>query len=323
MNTEQIRRFVLRYLEAYNCGIIEISDTHVTVKLSPEADKELTNRAYYWSFVERTGAEPETMTYTFVFDPEKMKAAAQTGKPPMPAPAGPGSAVPPGAHLESGESILGRYFGFVPTTVVSRVPRDEVTYGSRRLLQLFDSVRTKGRYARLFEEPEPAGGTPSYEAWLLVNFKVELTCDMKRSEIHSLGIGLASGIIREQFYDHVLNRKLTPRLPNNIRLLPDQMTLQDAAERLESCLEQTIKGYDHSWADSANERLQDELARVHAYYGGLLQTIEPDQKPEAETQYEIRKQEIEWQYRPRIRVSVINCGCFHLQVPERARAFTK
>nr|WP_313780205.1 YqhG family protein [Paenibacillus larvae] len=67
MKTEQIEQFVMRYLESYNCQIIEKTREYVTVKLSPEADRELTGRPYYWSFVERTGVEPETMTYTWIF----------------------------------------------------------------------------------------------------------------------------------------------------------------------------------------------------------------------------------------------------------------
>ncbi|UUZ79898.1 YqhG family protein [Paenibacillus sp. P26] len=71
MNAEQIRSFVMRYLEAEQCDILEKHPAYVTVKLSPSADRDLTNRPYYWNFVERTGAAPETMTCTFIFDPEQ------------------------------------------------------------------------------------------------------------------------------------------------------------------------------------------------------------------------------------------------------------
>lgn len=368
MNLDQIRSFVLTYLEAYQCDIVEKAPTHVTVKLSVEADKELTNRAYYWGFVERTGAPAETMTMTFVFDPPAYQAAKQAkpftagsgagrGTPPAPgtgaavaaATAAPGGA--PGAGGTS-DSILGRYFGFVPTAVSVRVPTDDVTFGSRRLLQLFQSAKARGRFVRLFEEPPggegetvatgttaaarsgaaagsaartgaarragaagaavPAPPAATYETWLLVNYKVELVCDMKRSEIHSLAISLATGRIRERFYDEVLSRKLTPRLPDNVRLLPDALPLEEAAARLEAHLERTIHGYDHSWADRANEQLRDELARIDGYYGSLLKSVEPDKRAEVEVQYDNRKREIDWQYRPRVEASVINCGLFHL-----------
>ncbi|WP_231571548.1 YqhG family protein, partial [Gordoniibacillus kamchatkensis] len=161
MTPEQIRSFVLTYLEAYQCDIVEKAPTHVTVKLSVEADKELTNRAYYWGFVERTGAPAETMTMTFVFDPPAYQAAkhakpfiAGSGPGPgQPPPPGTGAAAAAAAVAPSGgpaaggtsDSILGRYFGFVPTTVTARVPSDDVTFGSRRLLQLFTERRAGSR----------------------------------------------------------------------------------------------------------------------------------------------------------------------------------
>lgn len=44
------------------------------------ADRELTNRPYYWSFVDRIGGEPETMTYLFVTDKNKYDAAEELKK---------------------------------------------------------------------------------------------------------------------------------------------------------------------------------------------------------------------------------------------------
>lgn len=82
MNAKQIHRFVERYLDATGCAILEKSPAHFKVKLSPAADRELTNRPYYWSFVDRTGVEPETMTLLLVTDPAKydaMTAGAKAG----------------------------------------------------------------------------------------------------------------------------------------------------------------------------------------------------------------------------------------------------
>lgn len=74
MNEKQVHKFVQRYLEATECQVLEKSPCHFTVKLSPDADRELTNRPYYWSFVDRTNAAPETMTYLLVTDREKYDA---------------------------------------------------------------------------------------------------------------------------------------------------------------------------------------------------------------------------------------------------------
>nr|WP_150960178.1 YqhG family protein [Aneurinibacillus sp. XH2] len=306
MNTKQIQKYVMRYLEATECQIIEKGRSYVTVKLSPEADKDLTGRSYYWSFVERTGAEPETMTFQFVFDPEGLKnetdaesaSSSQPSTPPQ-------------------DSILGRYFGHVSAQTVRRLPQDILTYGSRRLEQIFNVVRGKGKFVRLFEEnrgtanrrPQAVG----YTSWFGVNFKVEFTCDLKRDEYHSFGFNLCTGEFMEHFHEQMENVKLTPLLPTNIHLLPTRHTVAKAVSTMENHLEKKIKRYDHSWADEASERLQEELDRIKHYYEELLQTAEPEKKPEMEQEYRGRQQELEWQYKPRIVVSVMNCGLFHLK----------
>ncbi|MDQ0874219.1 hypothetical protein QFZ77_002878 [Paenibacillus sp. V4I3] len=335
MNKRNIHTFVMRFLEAYNCTILEKSPAYVTAKLSPEADREMTGRPYYWSFVERTGAAAETMTYKFIFDPEQMKletktkATATTVKSP-PNVGGPsqsqghGQGLAPQPPDGNSDSILGRYFGFVPTTVISqRLPQDEVTFGSRRLEQMFTIVRERGRFVHLFEEPFPMSATYHaalvYDTWFCVNYKVELACDRKRSEIHSLAIQLNSGEIREHFHKHMLTKSLSPKLPANSHILPDTISLPKAINFLEMMLERKVSAYDHTWADEANEQHRSEIDRVEAYYNGLLLSAEPDKRNEIETQCRNRLQEIDWQHKPRIVVSVINCGLFHLNAGRTPR----
>lgn len=336
MNEQEIQSYVMRYLEAEQCDIIEKHPAYVTVKLSPSADKDLTQRPYYWSFVERTGAAPETMTCTFIFDPEAYRELhPQQGPQGMPPAAGiavssaaaPSNAAqspapaPAGAPQPQGDSILGRYFGFVPTAFTARIPRDELTYGSRRLEQIFAAVRSKGRFVRLFEQyvpdtPKQAATIP-YDTWFCVNYKVELACDMKRSEMHSLGIQMQTGEIVERFQDRLTGKKLTPRLPSHVYVTPDRITLPRAVLFLEEHLEKKLAAYDHRWAQEAQLRLKDELHRVRDYYESLLQSAEPDKTPEIEGQYTSRVQEVEWQYRPRIQISAINCGLFHFPAGNR------
>lgn len=358
MNREQIERFVMRYLETTGCRVLEKSPAHVTVKFSPEADKDLTGRPYYWSFVERTGAEPETISFTFVFDPEGMdnsSAGGRGGSGNASAPAGAAGTqtagagsgassgasgnhtdrtgsdahagtggnqadeTPPSPATAASDSILARFFGVGSAPGAGgfgRIPKDVVTYGSRKLEQLFGVVQSKGRFVRLFEEPKQEKRNPyasiGYSTWLGINFKVEFVCDVKRDELHSLGIHFGTGQITERFYDLIKDRNMTPKLPSNIHLQPVQLSLSSAVESLEQHLEQTVKQYDHRWAEEAHSRLSDELQRIHSYYEELLRTIEEDKKSEVEEQYRNREKEIEWQYRPRVLVSVINCGFFHL-----------
>ncbi len=302
MNSQQVEQFVMRYLDATGCQIIEKTPGKVTVKLSPAADKQLTGRSYYWSFVERTGAEPETMSFTFVFDPELAEAAKQQQlqqqtKQPEP----------------QTDSILGRYFGFVPTQ--PRSLEEKVAFGSGRLEQIFQAAKLHGKFVHLYEaaqhEHPMTHPSTAYHSWFVVNYKVEFVCDMKREEIHSFAISLSTGEIVEHAHDKLAGRHLTPRLPANTHI-KELISPEKALAQLEKHLYDNISRYDHTWSCEAHERLEDELDRIHSYYRELIQGAEPEVKSEFEAQYENRKREIRWQYEPRIQVSVINCGIFHL-----------
>ncbi|WP_028537992.1 YqhG family protein [Paenibacillus sp. J14] len=314
MTREQIRDFVMTYLEATECQFLEKSPHHVTVKLSPRADRDLTNRPYYWGFIDRTGAEPETMSFSFIFDPEAHQAAEKAKAAREQANAG--------QPMETAQedTLLGRYFGAVrplPVLGPGRIQREELAFGSPRLKQIFEAARKGGRYVYLFEEPGPRQRTAllpaAYEPWLGVCFKVEFCCDMKREELHFYGVSLQSGTVDESFQSRIAGKPLVPRLPENIHIEPTRLSLDAGRLALEQRLTERIQAYDDSWAKEARERLSDELALIDAYYKDLIKDPEPERAQGATEQYEARREEIRWQYEPRIVVSAMGCGIFHLR----------
>ncbi|GAA3400427.1 YqhG family protein [Paenibacillus hodogayensis] len=328
MNSKQVQKFAMRFLDSTGCQIIEKHPAYVTVKLSPEADKRLTNRSYYWSFVERTGVPPETMSFTFVFDPDKLQAEAEAKQAREPAAAAPPRDPslqvlgPSGQPLTGGDSILGRYFGvsaapgpFGP----GRIPREEMTFGSKRLMQLFDTVKSIGKYVQLFEIPESSArvisGSAGFSSHLVVNVKIELSCDMKRDEMHSFAVDLSTGELSAGFNESLAGKKLTPRLPPNVYIARPAVTLARARTIVEQHIEKMLKRYDHSWAKEARERLNDELERVDRYYEDAVKGLEDEARQQAQEQWNKRREELDWQYRPRISAFVINGGLFHLRRP--------
>ncbi|KRE47203.1 YqhG family protein [Paenibacillus sp. Soil522] len=314
MNEKQVHKFVNRYLEATECSILEKSPNHFTVKLSPLADRELTNRPYYWSFVDRVGAEPETMTYLFVTDKNKYDAAEEMKKE---AAAQQDAAV--NAQDAAADAALGRSLGFMhgSLSAPARVPREDLYFGARKLDMLFEAAKVKGSFVYLFQEPDkrssnPFASTP-YTAWLGVNMRVEFACDRKREEIHSYGISLATGQCVENFYDRLLTYKLSPRLPANIHITKNGLSFNKALGIVEQALERKLRSYDYSWAEDASARLAEELERISGYYEPLIRNGPVENKPAIEEQFTQRQSEILWQYEPRVTASAINCGIFHLE----------
>lgn len=303
MNKEAIADFCMRYFTATECQIVERSPTCLKVKLSPEADRDLTGRPYYWNFVERTGATPETMSFMFILDPEaRAREMEQQEKP----------------KAATSDSILSRYLGMPPIAPQpGRMIEEPLVFGARRLEQLFQSACEKGSYLQLFEEPPftPAGALLSvpYSSWLGVNYKVEFICDLKREEIHSLGISLSTGEIITGFHDELIKRKLSPRFPAHTTLR-ETISLDRAVQQLEQYMTHMLRSIDYSWAREAAQRMNEELTRIDAYYEDLLRAsgMEEETRKDIEAQYTKQKEEIHWQYGPRVEVSPINCGFFHL-----------
>lgn len=205
-------------------------------------------------------------------------------------------------------------------TESGRVIQEDVYFGSRRLYQLFGSALLGGRCVTLFEEPprsriDPLSSHP-YTAWLGVNFKVGFECDMKREELYGWGISLATGVINEKFMETLKDRRLTPRLPSNVHLLKNGLSLRRGMNQLELSMERKLKNTDFSWAAEAEQRRQDELERIRQYYHPMLDSMtHPDQKEQKDAlsaRFQQREAEIDWQYRPRVSVTVMNCGIFHL-----------
>ncbi|WP_053783682.1 YqhG family protein [Paenibacillus xylanivorans] len=284
MSPHEVQAYVLTYLETLDCQIMERSPAHVTVKLSPEADKALTNRPYYWGFVERTGAPAETMSFTFVFDPDAHQQAleAEEAKAAQLAPpASPGAN--PGTPEAPKDTILGRYFGIVPSLPQlgpGRILKEDVVYGSRRLQQIFNAAREGGAFVNLFEQAAKrqlrATAPAVYEPWLGVCFKVEFACDLKREELHFIGISLRTGEIVEKFGSKLNRRDLSPRLAENMHVQTAKISLAEAGAALESHLTNRLLELDYSWAEKAKERLDLELAVVDTYYEAVLREDTPE-----------------------------------------------
>ncbi|MFC3748595.1 YqhG family protein [Paenibacillus sp. GCM10012306] len=350
LSPQQVRKQVMDYLEATDCSIIETSPLHVTVKLSPRADQMLTDRPYYWGFVERTGVEPETLSFTFVFNPEQYDTQAEAPAAPRSSglgtsgvmrtgissgsvkPAEIEAATEPGGTITAGsvgsppppgnpqDSILSRYFGVMPALPrigPGLIRREDVIYGSKRLRQIWDAAREEGKCLYLFEDPGNRQRTTlfsaAYEPWLGVCYKVEMSCDLKREELHFMAISLVSGVITYEFANKLAPLKLTPRLPENVHVQPLEMSVTAGAEQLEANLTNRLAGLDYSWAEAARERLRLELDIIDVYYEELLKEPDEEKRKEIEEQYARRRQETVWQYEPQIAVSAVTYGLFHLR----------
>ncbi|MBS4173447.1 YqhG family protein [Bacillus sp. FJAT-49736] len=179
-----------------------------------------------------------------------------------------------------------------------------IHFGAPRLHQIFQSTKDLAGYIRLYEETKVTQHQqrPLYP-WLGVNIKVSYQCDRKRDIFRSFGLNMINGALVENFQKHLLEKKLTPKIPDLCFTLSPIIMPKSGVNRIESYLQQEILGEDHSWAEQAKQRWEEDLALLDHFYEDL------EEKPES---YFIEKEALREQYEPVIKIEIINGGLFYL-----------
>ncbi|HJV46981.1 MAG TPA: YqhG family protein [Bacillota bacterium] len=284
MNQTEIRRFVEGYFQAFESTFIEEHPAYFSVELPIEVDKDLGNRPFYWTYVEKIGLEPTPLKLTFIFDHEQ---------------------------------------------VPSDVRGDYLKFGSRRLHQIFDSAKKHGRFIRLYEAQLESPGLGSRSSfplvpWLCTNYRVEFICDQKRDLLLPLGINLLTGSISSNFYQKIGSLTLTPKLPDYSFTMQPIFGVESAISRVEGFIQDLLSKEDTVWAIQAQERLKEEKELVESFFGEEVLRQESTDEDEIERmqkrkslllEKETRLQELDWQFDPRIDVSIVNAGLFFLRTP--------
>ncbi|MCM3161717.1 YqhG family protein [Metabacillus litoralis] len=176
-------------------------------------------------------------------------------------------------------------------------------FGAPRLHQIFRSTTNLGSYIRLFEQVKEPGGNIPLHPWIGVNIIVSYQCDMKKDQLYSIGLHLVSGTLVENFQEKLEKLALTPKIPDLCFTMTPLIKPQSGLKRIEQFIMQSIHEQDHSWADKARERWNEDLKLLDHFYEDM------DEKPDC---YEVEKEALRELYEPQINISVQNGGVFYL-----------
>ncbi|HZH62370.1 MAG TPA: YqhG family protein [Metabacillus sp.] len=189
----------------------------------------------------------------------------------------------------------------------NRAPKDlkgEVMhFGAPRLHQIFQSTKTLGSYIRLFEQVKTQGGNVPLHPWIGVNIMVSYQCDMKKDRLYSIGLHLVSGALIENFQEKLEKLELTPKIPDLCFTMTPLIKPQSGLKRIEQFILQDISKQDHTWADKARERWNEDLKLLNHFYEDL------EEKPEC---YEVEKEALKELYEPQINITIQNGGIFYI-----------
>ena len=139
--------------------------------------------------------------------------------------------------------------------------------------------------------------------WLNLNVKVSYQCDRKKDMFTSVGLNLITGEIMEDFYNHVTPIKMTPKIPDYSFTLSPLIMPKSGLSRIDAYIRQNIEKDDHTWAQAAIERWNNDLQLLEHFY--------KDEEDKSES-YFTEKEALKAQYEPNIQISIINGGLFYL-----------
>ncbi|WP_374724580.1 YqhG family protein [Calidifontibacillus erzurumensis] len=182
------------------------------------------------------------------------------------------------------------------------VKGEAIHFGSPRLHQIFRSTKKMASSIRMFEQVETNVNRALYP-WLLVNLKASYICDRKKDLLFSLGLNLINGVMIDQAHKKIMKKNLTPKIPDYCFTLSPLIKPKSGLKRIERMVMQIIENDDHQWAEEAHKRWQKDLHLLDHFYEDL------EEKRES---YFTEKAALEAQYKPKIKIEIINGGLFYL-----------
>jgi len=263
-------RFVDQYFSAVGATLVGSSEEYREFQLPREVDKELTDRPYYWLWVEKTNQQVDPTVLRMAFteqalerENERLRQAAAV-------------------EMESKNLSETERMFFRPPTA------ELVTLGSFRLDKLYQSLAKRGRFACV----KPAGQqSGTLVPWLMYNIQVSYRCDLVEQEIFSIGICLTNGQVVEHFYDMI--QRLQMNHVDAQELMPEvKISIRAAMTKVHSYLEGKLTLRSHEWAQTALVRLEKELRQVGTYYQSLLPDLQPDEQVVARSEQRRKEQEL-------------------------------
>ncbi|MEH7157108.1 YqhG family protein [Neobacillus drentensis] len=188
-------------------------------------------------------------------------------------------------------------------TAPENIKGEIIHFGSPRLHQIFVSAKKLASYMRLYENHQHLNKQTPLLPWLCMNVKISYQCDRKRDIFKSIGLQLINGTMIEDFHDRLMKIPLTPKIPDYSFTLSPLVRPQSGMTRIETYLTSVIEKDDHSWAEEARERWEQDLKLLNHFYEDVEEENE---------NYETEKLALKEQYEPKISISFINGGLFYL-----------
>jgi hypothetical protein len=280
---EQRVNFCDDYFSSVNAPIVYRSEHYREYRLPRDIDKQLTDRPYYWLWVEQTSQDvPETILRLAFSDEAMNRENERLRQRAM-------------AEMERSQmSDLDKMFFRPPTAEL-------FTLGSFRMDKIFAHLETSGACASV--TPVNVSDESHLIPWLMVNVKVSYRCDLVEQELLSLGICLTTRQIVEGFYDLIQRIEMRPISPTHL-LDKSSLTWSRGLDLAKEFIKKRIQGQSHTWALDANTQLQADIAQIRAYYKSILPDLSEDEQKLVATESLRKEHDLIERTAPKIEIQV-------------------
>lgn len=275
--SEELMKFCDDYFALCQARVLCAHPDYREYELPVEVEKELTDRPFFWAWIEQTGQAVPATILRLAFTVEAADRENRYLR----------------RQVEEKQAAMAR-----PTFMP--IPKSELlTLGSFRLTRIFASVEQKGRYARV--RPKIRTENTHLVPWLMLNLVISYRSDFLRQEFVSYGLCLENEQIIENFFDLIRHIPMEPVLDPDIpsRTVISTVKATDAIRRR---ILQYLHQQAHDWALAASQQWADEVAQIETYYQSLTSDKDTHELMLLEIEKQHKLQQLEKRYRPHIAV---------------------
>ena len=177
-----------------------------------------------------------------------------------------------------------------------------IHFGSPRLQQVFNHLKTANNHIKLFQKVEAQQNTPLYP-WLLINLKISYKGKYNKDELFSIGLNLINGMMKTNMMEILQDIPLNQTISDFCYPISPLIKVQSGFLRITAVIEDYLKNQTHDWAEESIYTLNEEIQMVQHFYD---RSIEEDQLAK-------EMSDLEKRYTPTISYSIINGGLIYLQ----------
>lgn len=179
-----------------------------------------------------------------------------------------------------------------------------IHFGSPRLQQIMNELKTSERFARLFEYVDTSEQTPLYP-WLIINMKISYQGKQKKDELFSIGLHLMNGKMQLKMMETLKEYTLHMSISDYCYTLSPIIKPESGLKRIETVIEDYINKQSHDWAKASKQALHEEIQLLEHFY--------EDQQDTDSNYKEKEINELIERYEPKINMQIVNGGIFYLQ----------